>query len=62
MGMSRTELKQLMGTTATVVTDGRDLHGTLLSCTTKSLWLVDDGELDVVVPLDEIRRVVADAA
>lgn len=60
--MSRTELKSLMGTTATVVTDGRDLHGTLLSCTNQSLWLVDDGEADVVVPLDQIRTVVRDAA
>lgn len=60
--MSKTELKDLVGSTVTVVTDGDDLHGTLLSCTTRSLWLIDDGEHDVVVLMELVRGVTADAA
>lgn len=60
--MSKTELRDLVGSTVTVVTDGDDLHGTLLSCTGRSLWLVDDGEHDVVVPLEAVRGVTRDAA
>jgi hypothetical protein len=60
--MSRTEVKPLVGGMVTVVTDRCDLHGTLLSCTTKSLWLVDDGESDVVVALEDVVTVVRDAA
>ena len=58
--MSSTELRHLVGSIVTVHTGHGDLHGTLLSCTTKSLWLVDDGEDDVVVPIDEV--VTVDAA
>ncbi|MBA2280387.1 MAG: hypothetical protein H0W25_04005 [Acidimicrobiia bacterium] len=60
--MSRGELRHLLGSTVTVVTDRCDLHGTLLSCTTSSIWLVDDGESDVVVPMEDVRTVVLDAA
>ncbi len=52
----------MLGSTVTVVTDRCDLHGTLLSCTTSSIWLVDDGESDVVVPMEDVRTVVLDAA
>lgn len=60
--MGKSELRDLVGSTVTVVTDGTDLHGTLVSCTNRSLWLVDDGEHDVVVPLEEVRGVTRDAA
>jgi hypothetical protein len=55
--MSSTELRHLVGSIVTVHTGDRDLHGTLLSCTTRSLWLVDDREDDVVVPIDEVVTV-----
>ena len=58
--MSSQELRHLVGTTVTVHTDTGDLHGTLLSCTARSLWLVDDGEDDVVVPIEDV--VTIDAA
>ena len=60
--MSNGELRHLVGSTVTVVTDRCDLHGTLLSCTARSLWLVDDGEDDVVVLLQDVRTVFVDAA
>jgi hypothetical protein len=60
--MSSTELRHLVGTTVTVHTGHGDIHGTLLSCTARSLWLVDDGESDVVVALDDIVTVDRDAA
>ena len=52
--MSSTELRHLVGATVTVHTDNGDLHGRLLSCTARSLWLVDDGEDDVVVPIEDV--------
>ena len=52
--MSSGELRHLVGSVVTVHTGHGDLHGTLLSCTTRSLWLVDDREDDVVVPIDEV--------
>ncbi|MGH9138471.1 MAG: hypothetical protein ACRD0G_15740 [Acidimicrobiales bacterium] len=51
-----------MGATITVETGQGYVHGMLLSCTASSLWLVDDGEDDVMVPLHEIRAVHQDAA
>lgn len=60
--MSSQELRHLVGTTVTVHTGNGDLHGTLLSCTNRSLWLVDDGEDDVVVLIDDIVTVHCDAA
>jgi hypothetical protein len=60
--MSSQELRHLVGTTVTVHTGHGDLHGTLLSCTTRSLWLVDDGEDDVVVPIEDVVTVRCDAA
>ena len=50
-------MRHLVGSVVTVHTGDRDLHGTLLSCTTRSLWLVDDREDDVVVPIDEVLTI-----
>jgi len=60
--MSSQELRHLVGTTVTVQTGHGDLHGTLLSCTNRSLWLVDDGEDDVVVLIEDVVTVLRDAA
>jgi hypothetical protein len=58
--MSSSELRHLVGTTVTVHTDRGDLHGTLLSATRTSLWLIDDTEDDVVISVDDV--VTIDAA
>jgi hypothetical protein len=60
--MSSSELRHLVGATVTVHTDGGDVHGTLLSCTNRSLWLIDDGEVDVVVPIEDVVTIRRDAA
>lgn len=60
--MSSTELRHLVGATVTVHTGHGDLHGTLLSCTARSLWLVDDTEDDVVVPIEDVLTIDRDAA
>jgi hypothetical protein len=60
--MSNREVRHLLGSMVTVETGQGAVHGTLLSCTASSLWLVDDGEDDVMVPLEEVRTVVSDAA
>jgi hypothetical protein len=60
--MSSSELRHLVGATVTVHTDHGDLHGTLLSATARSLWLVDDGEDDVVVPIEDVVTIDNDAA
>jgi hypothetical protein len=60
--MGSREVRHLVGSTVTVRTGDGDIHGTLLSCTASSLWLVDDGEDDVMVPLVDVRDVLADAA
>ncbi len=60
--MSSTELRHLVGATVTVHTGQGDLHGTLLSCTARSLWLVDDGEDDIVVPIEDVVTIDRDAA
>jgi hypothetical protein len=60
--MSSTELRHLLGSTVTVCTGHGDVHGTLLSCTSHSLWLVDDTEDDVMVALDDVTSVNRDAA
>jgi hypothetical protein len=57
--MSSQELRHLVGATVTVRTDQGDLHGMLLSCTARSLWLVDDTEDDVVVPIEDVVTVHA---
>lgn len=60
--MSRHDLRHLVGTTVTVHTGSGDIHGTVLSCTAHSLWLVDDGEGDVMVAIAEVVDVDRDAA
>jgi len=60
--MSSQELRHLVGATVIVRTDRGELHGTLLSCTARSLWLVDDTEDDVVVPIEDVVTIHRDAA
>ena len=60
--MSNREVRHLLGATVTVETGHGVVHGTLLSCSSTSLWLVDDGEDDVMVPLDDVHDVKQDAA
>lgn len=61
--MSGKELRQLLGASVTVRTaTGAEVHGRLLSCTARSLWLVDDAEGDVVLPIETVVRIDRDAA
>lgn len=60
--MTSNVLRPLVGSSITVETDAGLVHGTLLSCTARSLWLIDDGELDVVLTLDHVVSVACDAA
>lgn len=55
--MSNRDVRHLLGATVTVETGRGAVHGTLLSCTSSSLWLVDDDEDDVLLPLDDVRTV-----
>ena len=50
------EVRSLLGIEVDVETSAGIYHGTLLSCTVSSLWLVD-GEDDVMVPLDLVHSV-----
>ena len=59
--MSSQELRHLVGSTVTLETGDGDVHGRLLSCNTNSVWVVDDGESDVIVPLVDVLSVHADA-
>ena len=60
--MTNQEVRHLVGSSVTVQTGAGALHGTLLSCTARSLWLDDDLEDDVMVPLDDVQRICTDAA
>lgn len=60
--MSQRDVRALLGSTVTVETGHGAVHGTLLSCSATSLWLVDDGEDDVMVPLEDVMDVKRDAA
>ena len=60
--MSNREVRHLLGSMVTIETGQGAVHGTLLSCTSTSLWLVDDGEDDVMVPIEDVRDVRGDAA
>ncbi len=60
--MTSNVLRPLVGSSVTVETDAGPVHGRLLSCTARSLWLIDDGELDVVLTLDHVVSVARDAA
>jgi hypothetical protein len=50
------EVRSLLGIEVDVETSAGIYHGTLLSCTAKSLWLVD-GEDDLMVPLALVHAV-----
>ncbi len=51
-----TEVKTLVGSEVAVETTTGTVQGRLLSCTTRSLWLVA-GEDDVVVPMTIVHSV-----
>ena len=55
------EVRSLVGFEVDVETAAGILHGTLLSCTQNSLWLVD-GDDDLMVPLDLVDAVHPPAA
>jgi hypothetical protein len=50
------EVRTLVGKEVDVDTSTGTLHGTLWSCTRKSLWLVA-AEVDVILPLDVVESV-----
>jgi hypothetical protein len=56
MTMLSTEVRTLVGSEVDVETAAGIVHGTLLSCTTQSLWLVA-GEDDLMVPIASVRSV-----
>ncbi len=60
--MAITTLRRSIGRTVDLVTDGRTFHGTLLSCSTASVWLVGENDTDMIVPLVRVRTVVVEAA
>jgi hypothetical protein len=59
--MAIATLRRSIGRTVDLVTDLRTFHGTLLSCSTASVWLLSDGDTDVIVPLARVRNVVVGA-
>jgi hypothetical protein len=61
MTMLTTEVRSLVGFEVDVETAAGVVHGTLLSCTQSSLWLVD-GEVDLMVPLEVVEAVHPPAA
>ena len=61
MTMLTTEVRSLVGFEVDVETAAGVVHGTLLSCTQSSLWLVD-GEHDLMVPLAVVESVHPPAA
>ncbi|MEO7555890.1 MAG: hypothetical protein ABIV94_04715 [Acidimicrobiales bacterium] len=50
------EVRTLLGSEVDVETTEGTLHGTLLSCTPRSLWLVAN-ESDLMVPLECVESV-----
>ena len=50
------EVRTLVGSEVDVETSSGIVHGTLLSCTSSSLWLVA-GEDDLMVPLNAVHAV-----
>ena len=50
------EVKTFVGSEVAVETSTGTVQGTLLSCTTRSLWLVA-GEDDVMVPMTTVHSV-----
>ena len=59
--MLTTEVRSFVGFEVDVETAAGVLHGTLLSATQTSLWLVD-GEDDLMVPLASVESVHPPAA
>lgn len=60
--MRPNELRKLVGVIVTIRTLECEIHGRILSCTLESVWLIDDREVDVIVPLADVRSVVPEAA
>lgn len=50
-------LRSLTDTTVTLITCDGEVTGTVVSCCRSSVWLIGADDLDVVVPLDEIREI-----
>jgi hypothetical protein len=61
MTVLTTAVRTLVGSQVDVETAAGVLHGTLLSCTAQSLWLVD-GEDDLMVPISSVHAVHPPAA
>lgn len=55
-GISLHELRLLVGSEVAAVTANGALRGTLLSCTTRSAWIVC-GDVDHVVALPHLRAI-----
>jgi hypothetical protein len=56
MTLLTTEVRTLVGSEVDVETAAGTVHGTLLSYTAQSLWLVA-GEDDLMVPISSVRSV-----
>jgi hypothetical protein len=57
MTVLTTAVRTLVGSRVDVETAAGVLHGTLLSCTTQSLWLVDGQDDDLMVPISSVHSV-----
>ena len=60
MTLLATEVRTLVGSEVDVETAAGTVHGTLLSYTVQSLWLVA-GEDDLMVPIASVRSVHSQA-
>lgn len=56
MTVLTTEVRTLVGTEVDVETAAGVVHGVLLSCTAKSLWLVA-GDDDLMLPIGSVHSV-----
>jgi hypothetical protein len=56
MGLHVGDIKPLLGAEVDIETTAGALHGTLLSYSSHSLWLVD-GDADLMVPLAAVQAV-----
>jgi hypothetical protein len=61
MSVPHADLRRLLGQRVAVETDRGAVTGTLVSASPRSLWVLC-GDQDVLVPLAEVRRVLAGAA
>jgi hypothetical protein len=55
--MSLQDLRPLVGARVAAETAAGAIEGTLLSCTSRSAWIVVDDDLDQVVPLPHLLAV-----